>query len=262
MWRRRVGWGTGAEVVPDAVEIDALAALDEALFVGAPEGEVPEAVVFDDVVPGGDAGEGSVHDDEALDFVGVERGVGVGDHDADVVRDDEGAVEAEGGDDGANVGGLCLLVVAAGGAGGAADAAEVGHDDGVVFDEFGGERRPGVAGFGVAVNEDDDGALAGGADEDVGAGGTMDDLGFEGGGVGLVVRRRFAREATVSEIASRVLPVIFEHRSIQFSVFLLVNVYHNTVSPRNGLSLKGNGACIATRKSIAGVGIFSVDMEG
>src|SRR5271170_827209 len=59
--------GAGTEVVPDAVEIDALAALHEAFFIDAPKGEVPEAVVFDDVVPWCDAGEGSVHDDEALD---------------------------------------------------------------------------------------------------------------------------------------------------------------------------------------------------
>ena len=131
------GWG-GAEVVPDAVEVDALATLDETLFVGAPVGEVPEAVVFDDFVPGWDAGDRGVHDDESLDFIGVECGVGVGDHDADVVRDDEGAVEAESRDSGANVSGLSFLVVAAGRAGGTADAAEVGDDDGVGFDEFGG----------------------------------------------------------------------------------------------------------------------------
>ena len=33
--------GSGAEIVPNAVEVDALAALDEAVFVGAPKGEVP-----------------------------------------------------------------------------------------------------------------------------------------------------------------------------------------------------------------------------
>ncbi len=179
--RRFVGLcGTGAEVIPDAVEIDALAALHETLFLRTPEGEVPELVVFYDVVPGGDARQRSVHDDQTLDLIGVERGVGVSDHDADVVRDDKGAVKAEGGDDSANVGGLCLLVVAAGGAGGAADAAEIGHDDGVAFFELGGERRPGVAGFGIAVNEDDDRALTCGANEDIGAGRTMDDLRFEG----------------------------------------------------------------------------------
>jgi hypothetical protein len=52
---------------------------------------------------------GGVHDDKTLDLVRVERDVGVGDHDADVVRDDRGSVEAEGSDDGADVGGLGLL---------------------------------------------------------------------------------------------------------------------------------------------------------
>ncbi len=87
-------------------------------------------------------------------------------------------------DDGADVGCLGLLVVSAGGAGGAPDAAKVGHDDGVVFDEFGSERSPGVAGFGVAVDENDHGAGAREADEDVGASRAMDHLGFEVGGQG------------------------------------------------------------------------------
>ncbi len=133
-------------------------------------------MIFDDVVPWGDAGNGCVHDDEAVDFVGVEGGVGVGDHVADVVRDDGGVVEAEGGDDGADVGGLSFLVVASGWAGGAADAAEIGYDDRVSFDEFGGERSPGVACFCVAVDEDDDRACACGANEDIGTGGAVNHL--------------------------------------------------------------------------------------
>ena len=137
-------------------------------------------MVFNDVVPWGDAGNGCVHDDEAVDFVWVECGVGVGYHVADVVRDDGGIVETESGDDGANVGGLSFLVVASGGAGGAADAAEVGHDDSVSFDELGGERGPGVACLCVAVDEDDDRACACGANEDVGTGGAMNHLRFEG----------------------------------------------------------------------------------
>ncbi len=136
--------GVAGEVVPDAVEVDALAAGDEAVLVRALEREVPEAMVLDDVVPRGNAGDGSVHDDEALDLVGIEGGVGVRDHDADIVLADAGAVVTEGGDDGADVGGLGFLVVAGGGERGAADAAEVGDDDRVVLDEFGGERAPGV----------------------------------------------------------------------------------------------------------------------
>src|SRR5260370_28204491 len=58
--------GRGAEVVPDAVEVDALAALHETLLVEAPEGEVPEAVVPGDVVPAGGGGPGCVHDPQAF----------------------------------------------------------------------------------------------------------------------------------------------------------------------------------------------------
>src|SRR5205823_1923052 len=177
-----LGGGGGAEVIPDAVEINSLAALDEVLYVGAPVGEVRQAVVFDDFVTGCYAGDRGVHDNESHDFIGVECGIGVGNHDADIMRDNNGTVEAESRDNGTNVGGLSLLVIAAGRAGRTADAAEVGDDDGIVFDEFGGQGRPGVAGLGVAVNEDDDGTSPSGADEDVGACGTMDDLGFEGGG--------------------------------------------------------------------------------
>ena len=58
------------------------------------------------------------------------------------MRDDEGAVEPEGGDNGANISGLGFLVVAASWTRGATDAAEVGHDDGVILDEFVSERSP------------------------------------------------------------------------------------------------------------------------
>ena len=110
------------------------------------------------------------------------RSVGVGDHVADVVGDDGGAVEAERGDDGADVLGLGLLVVAGGRDGGSADAAEVGHDDGVVAHEVGGERRPGVAVFGVAVNENNDRTVAAGAHEDVCPGGAVDGGDAKAGG--------------------------------------------------------------------------------
>ncbi len=98
------------------------------------------------------------------------------------MRDDRGAVEAEGSDHGADVGGLGLVVVAGGGMRRTSDAAQVRDDDGVGLHEFGGEGSPGVAGFGVSVDEDYDRALAAGADVDVCASGAVDGLGFEGGG--------------------------------------------------------------------------------
>jgi hypothetical protein len=102
------------EVIPDAVEVNALPACHQALCIRSVEVEVPHAGVLQDLVPGLDAGNRSVHDNQPLDFVRVGCSIGVGDHVANIVRNHEGLVEAKCGDHGANVLGLRLLIVAAG----------------------------------------------------------------------------------------------------------------------------------------------------
>src|SRR5262249_17801810 len=54
----------GRELVPEAVEIDALAAGDEALHVGAAEAEMPEQRVLEYLLPWADAGQWRVDDDK------------------------------------------------------------------------------------------------------------------------------------------------------------------------------------------------------
>ena len=78
--------GIARESVPDAVKIDSLTSLDQALGIGTVEGEMPQGWISNDFIPGPDTGDRRVHDDEPFHLVRVTRCIGVGDHDADVVR--------------------------------------------------------------------------------------------------------------------------------------------------------------------------------
>src|SRR5438445_9994261 len=99
------------EIVPDSVEIDALATCDKPLCVGTVEVEMPDARIQENRVPRLDAGNGRVHHHQTVNLVRVGRSVGVSDHVADVVGDYKSFVESERGDYCTDV--LCfrLLVV-------------------------------------------------------------------------------------------------------------------------------------------------------
>jgi hypothetical protein len=148
------------ELVPDPVEVDALAALYQAFLIRPPEGEVPEGVAPGDLLPGPDAWERRVDDDEPLDPPGVLRGERVAHHVADVVGDQINRPEFQCVEHAGDVVALRLLVVAAGGPGREAHPAEVGHDDRVVRRQLRGERRPHVAGLAVAMEQHDRGTAA------------------------------------------------------------------------------------------------------
>src|SRR6266705_938317 len=83
------------EIVPDSVEVDALPTCDKPLGIRTVEVEMPDARILENRAPRLDAGNGSVHYNQTLNSVRVHRGVGVSDHVADVVSDDEGLVESE-----------------------------------------------------------------------------------------------------------------------------------------------------------------------
>src|SRR5215469_14703842 len=121
------------EVIPDTVEIDALAASDKPLCVGAVKMEMPDAGIEQDFIPRLNSGDRSVHYDEAFDFIGIKGSVGVTHHVSNVVSNDGGAVIAQCGDDCAHVLGLSFLVIAAFRLRGVADAAEVGYNHCVVL---------------------------------------------------------------------------------------------------------------------------------
>ena len=73
------------EVVPEVLEVSSLAAFDEGFGGGAVEAEVPVVWVVVDGFPALDTGEEGVHEDELFDLGGIHCGVGVGDHETDVV---------------------------------------------------------------------------------------------------------------------------------------------------------------------------------
>ena len=92
---------------------------------------------------------------------GILRGVGVGDHQADVVAGDPGGLQLERLRQRVDVLRHRLLVVAALRLGGVAEAAQVGRDHQVRLGELGDQRQPHVAGLGVAMQQDHRIALAG-----------------------------------------------------------------------------------------------------
>src|SRR6476659_2692013 len=141
--------------VPEAVEIDALAACDQALDVGAAEIEMPEEGAFHDLIPISDARKGSVHGYPARDALGILGGEGIADHVADVVGHEIGLFDAEAVEHAGDVAGLGFLVIASFRVGGEAHAAQVWDDDHVVFRELRRQGRPHISGVGKTVQHDD-----------------------------------------------------------------------------------------------------------
>jgi hypothetical protein len=92
------------------------------------------------------------------------RGQREGDHIADVVRHDLGAINVQRVEQARHVLGLDALLVAARPDGGEAHAAQVGHDDRVVAGQIFGQRAPHVAGLAIAVQQQHGRAGAAGAD--------------------------------------------------------------------------------------------------
>ena len=180
--------GRRGKLVPEAVEVDALAARDEALHVGPAEPEVPQQRVLQDLLPRADPRHRSVDQNEARHPLRVLHGEGVADHVADIVRDEIGAIDLERVENARHVAGLGLLVVSRGRFGGQAEAAQVRHHDGMVAREILGHRRPHVAGLAIAVQQDDRRTLAADANMDRGAVG-LDLLRLEAGRERLHLRR-------------------------------------------------------------------------
>jgi hypothetical protein len=87
--------------------------------------------------------------------VGRAGGIGIGDHGAETVPDDDRPLAAQGGADGPDVGRLRALVIAVGGVRGEAHAAPVGHHHGMVPGERRRQGRPHVAGGAEAVEQHD-----------------------------------------------------------------------------------------------------------
>jgi len=157
----RDGMGfVGGEVVPEVFIVDAFPSLNQGFRCGAVETEMPDAGIVVDVFPAGDAGEKGVHDNELFDFGWELGGVGIGDHQANVVTDDAGFFDAERFGESVNAGGGRFHVETVGGDTRVADSGEVRCDHGEFFGKPGNERAPHAGCLRVAVEQDDGGTMA------------------------------------------------------------------------------------------------------
>src|SRR4029077_21248102 len=159
----------GRKLVPEAIEVDALASLYEALGIRAPEREMPERMAPNDILPRPDAGRRGIDQDKFRDAVGVKSRKRVANHVTDVVCDEVGLVDLQCVEHAGNIFGLRLLVVSAWRPRGEAHSTKVRNDDGVIADQLGGERCPHVASLAVAMQQYDCGAFAADADVNLGA---------------------------------------------------------------------------------------------
>ena len=98
--------------------------------------------------------------------VRVLGGKRIADHVADVVRDEVGFLDLQRVHHGGDVASLRLLVVAAFGMRRETHAAEIGNDHRMIASERRRDRRPHVAGVAKAVQKDDGGPVAAGAEVD------------------------------------------------------------------------------------------------
>src|SRR6266436_10030073 len=85
----------GCEVVPEIIEVSTLAALNQGFWGRPVEAEMPYVGVVVDRLPPRDAWQESIHQNEFRDFRRKLRGVGVGDHEADVVAHDLSFLHSE-----------------------------------------------------------------------------------------------------------------------------------------------------------------------
>lgn len=152
----------GGEVVPEVLEVGPLTSLHEGLGRRTVEAEVPDAGVVVDRPPSRDAREERVHQHELLDLGRELRGVRVGDHQPDVVADDARSLDAQGPGEGVNDDGRALHVEPRLRDPRVADPGQIRRDHPELPGEARDERPPHSRRLGVAVQQDHDGAAAGG----------------------------------------------------------------------------------------------------
>src|SRR4029077_16830655 len=100
-----------SEVIPNSIEVDALAASHEPFGIRTMKIEMPNTGVQQNLLPRLDAWNRCVHYNQPLNFVRIHCSVGVSPHIADVVCDPKRLVISQRRHDCANVFGLRLLVV-------------------------------------------------------------------------------------------------------------------------------------------------------
>src|SRR6266567_8315164 len=116
--------------------------------------KVPDSGILENLTPGINPGNWRVHNDQPLNLIGVDRGVGVRHHIADVVSNNKCLVVSQRCHNGAHIFGLSLLVVATVGLGGSPNAAEVRHHYRMVLHEVSSEWSPRIAILRIPVDEE------------------------------------------------------------------------------------------------------------
>jgi hypothetical protein len=145
----------GRKLVPEAVEIDALAPLHQTLDIRSAEIEMPQRRASDDLIPRPDARKRSIHGDPSADAIRVLGSEGVADHVADVVSHEIDFVDLELVEDKRDVGALRFLIIAGTRMRREPHSAQIRHHDGVIAHELRRERGPHVSGVAEAVQHDD-----------------------------------------------------------------------------------------------------------
>ncbi len=102
----------GCELVPEAIQINALAPGDEPLGIRAAEGEMPEERIADEVVPGWYAWNWSIHHDQLFGLVGIAGRISIGNHIADIVPDNCRLIDVQRRKNGPDIRCLSAFVVA------------------------------------------------------------------------------------------------------------------------------------------------------
>src|SRR5487761_408085 len=141
------------EVIPEILEVGALAALNQG-FGGRPvEAEMPYVGAVVNGLPSSHARDESIHQDEFRHFRRELRGVGVGDHKADVVSHHLGLLHAEGLSEAMNADGGALHVQTVGRNVRVSDAGQVWCDYGEALRQDGNDLLPHPRGLRIAVQQ-------------------------------------------------------------------------------------------------------------
>src|SRR5260370_25082567 len=150
VWLPRIA----GKVIPYPVKIDTFPACHQPFGIRSMKVEVPNSRILENLAPRINPRDRCVHNNQPLNLVGISRSVGVCDHIADVMGNNKCLVVSQRGDNGANILGLSLFVVTAGGLGGAPNTAQIRHNYRMVLHEICVPSSPRIAIFCVPMDED------------------------------------------------------------------------------------------------------------
>src|SRR6516225_6674633 len=144
----------GRELVPEAIQVDALSALDQTLYVRPSKIEVPEKWATYYRVPVSNAGKGCVYHHPAADAAGVQRGERIAHHVSNVVSYQGGRAHFQGVHHSSYIRRLVLLGVPDIRVVRLAHSAQVRNDDLVVLGQLSSEWCPHITGIAEAVQQE------------------------------------------------------------------------------------------------------------